>query len=73
MATTTYRQTEAMRLYLYISAPFARTLSVACVWCGNHAGTINLLDPVEPHLWVKEGKLCAPCADKQEESRGMEF
>lgn len=63
-----YRQTEAMRLYLYVSAPFARVLNVACVWCGQPAGQVNLLDVMEPMLWIKSGKLCPPCYERQMEA-----
>ena len=64
--------TELARLHAYVSAPFARTLTVLCVWCGAEAGTVNLLDESEAHLWIKKGKLCPPCYDKQEESRSHE-
>lgn len=65
-----YRQTEMQRLYLYVSAPFSRTLSVACVWCGQDAGLVQLLDIAECQLWIKRGKLCPPCYDKQQEAWG---
>lgn len=63
--STTYHQTELQRLHQYVSAPFSRYLSVQCVWCGQDAGRVNLLDIVDSQLWIKRGKLCPPCYDKQ--------
>jgi hypothetical protein len=62
------RQTEALRTFMYISAPFARSIPVPCVWCGEPAGNVNILDPGECELWIKRGKLCPACYEMEQET-----